>query len=551
MSQASRPDIFSCTVSLYDREFAGRHRLQDVVSRWARIKPHDPAIVFYNRGLSVDWAALDRVSSDLAIDLLRRGFRKGDFLATSLPMSPEHIFLEYACFKIGVIHSPLDLRLRPAEVLRSLEILRPKGFAWLIPDLAAAVREHCPFVEHCFAQPELADTIAKGAGHISPGMTSLLDESVAAVKENDGAQVIFTTGSTGSPKAALLSHRNITSQNLCLGAAFGFQDERILLNLPPSHVGGQAEVLMTALFWGGTAVALEVFDPAKSLDAIQKHKATIVGQIPAMFQFEWRVADFAKYDLSSLRKAVYGGQQVSRQFLERMAQMAPKIGTGLGLTETAGFCTYTPLTSSFEEVLAGIGYDMPLYPLTVRSEMQADGTAGKELPDGEVGNICFAGPQTFLGYVGDAASTARTISSDGILYTGDLGWRDDKGLHLSGRAKWVIKQAGYQIFPGDIEDHFCALQDKVLSCAALGAEHRLLSEGVVVFVEKKPSADLDVKELRSHARNMASYMRPLHYVILEAGQMPLNRVAKTDYVRLSELAAQEVDRLRAKGRWDR
>jgi acyl-CoA synthetase (AMP-forming)/AMP-acid ligase II len=551
MSLAARPPGFDCSSQQYERDFAGRRRLHDVVAWWARIKPQDPAIIFYNRDVSIDWHTLDRVSSELAVDLLSRGFRKGDFLATSLPMSPEHVFLEYACFKIGVIHAPLDLRLRPAEVLRSLEILRPKGYAWLLPDLAAAVREHCPFVEHQFSQPELSETIVQGPVRISPGMKARYEESVAATREDDGAQVIFTTGSTGSPKAALLSHRNITSQNLCLGAGFGFQEERILLNLPPSHVGGQAEVLMTALFWGGTVVALETFDPAKSLDAIQRHKATMVGQIPAMFQFEWRVGDFAKYDLSSLRKAVYGGQQVSRQFLERMAQMAPQIGTGLGLTETAGFCTYTPLSSSVDEILAGIGFDMPLYAMSIREGMREDRTAGKQLPDGEVGNICFTGPQTFVGYVGDPDSTAKTISTDGFLYTGDVGWKDGKGLHLSGRAKWVIKQAGYQIFPGDIENHFSTLQDKIASCAAIGAEHRLLSEAVVLFVEKKASVDLQVGELRTHARGMASYMRPLHYVILEPGQMPLNRVAKIDYVRLSEIAGQEVGALRAKGRWDR
>jgi acyl-CoA synthetase (AMP-forming)/AMP-acid ligase II len=277
----------------------------------------------------------------------------------------------------------------------------------------------------------------------------------------------------------------------------------------------------------------------------------MLGQIPAMFQFEWRLADFDKIDLSSLKKVVYGGQQVSRQFLERMARMAPLIATGLGLTETAGFCTYTPMTSSIDEVLAGIGYDMPAYAMSIRREMKEDGAAGDPLPDGEVGNICFCGPQTFLGYVNDPAATAKTLSADGHLYTGDLGFKDDKGLHFSGRAKWVIKPAGYQVFPGDVETHFCSLQEKVTACGAVGAEHRLLSEAIVVFVEKKPGVDLTVGELKQHARGMASYMRPFHYVLLDPGRMPLNRVAKLDYVRLHDMAMQEVDQLRAKGRWDR
>ena len=545
-----RRGVPECTLDRYEHDCAGRHLLHKVVEWWAERKPNDPVIISHDRRQIVDWATLDRVSTNLALDLIELGFRKGDLLAASLLMSIEHIVLEYACFKIGVIHAPLDLRLRPPEVLRYLQMIRPRGFAGLGSDLGSLVKNNCPFVEHLFTQAQLAEMIARGPCSSSGALPAALAEAAAAVDERDGAQVIFTTGSTGSPKAALLSHRNITCQNLCLGTAFGFGDARILLNLPPSHVGGQAEILMTALFSGGSVVTLEVFDPAKSLEAIETWHVSMLGQIPAMFQFEWRLSDFARYDLSSLTKAVYGGQQASRQFLERMAQMAPLIATGLGLTETAGFCTYTPTTASIDEVMAGIGYDMPAYPMSIRGDMNEDGTAGMPLEDGRVGNICFCGPQTFLGYIGDPVSTAKTISSDDYLYTGDLGWKDEKGLHFSGRAKWVIKPAGYQVFPGDVENHFCALNHKVTSCGAVGAEHRLLSEAIVVFVEKKPGADLPVKELRHHARNLASYMRPLHYVLLEPGQMPLNRAAKIDYFRLSEMAKQEIDQLRARGRWD-
>ena len=551
MQTPIRSGIPQCSLETYEIDFAGRHLLHHVLGWWAERKPQDPVIISHDSGRVVDWLTLDRVSAQFALDLLRRGFRKGDFLAASLPMSLEHIYLEYACFKLGVVHAPLDLRLRPAELVRCIEILRPRGYACLAPEQASAVRGSCPFVEHFLAQSELAGWIERGPAPVTPGLQAEFARVTGAIREGDPAQVIFTTGSTGSPKAALLSHRNITSQNFCLGSAFGFGEECILLNLPPSHVGGQAEVLMTALFCGGTAVTLGAFDPAKSLDAIQKHRVTMLGQVPAMFQFEWRLSDYDRYDLSSLQKVVYGGQQASRQFLERMAGMAPLIATGLGLTETAGFCTYTPLTSSVDEVISGIGYDMPMYPMSIRHEMKEDGTGGDSLPDGQIGNICFAGPQTFLGYLNDPEATARALSSDGILYTGDLGWKDERGLHFSGRAKWVIKPAGYQVFPGDVENHFCALVDKVASCGAVGAEHRLLSEAIVVFVEKKPGAGLSVEELRKHARGLASYQRPMHYVLLEPGQMPINRAAKVDYVRLSELAGQQVAGMRARGGWDR
>ncbi|HSW50096.1 MAG TPA: fatty acid--CoA ligase family protein, partial [Bryobacteraceae bacterium] len=408
----------------------------------------------------------------------------------------------------------------------------------------------CGSIEHLIQFSPPAETIdgalsfERLAADLAGAPSEEYERASAAVTPDDAAQVIFTTGSTGSPKPALLSHRNITSQNLCLGAAFGFGEQtRLLVNLPPSHVGGQAEALMTTLFWGGTAVVLEVFDPARSLDAIQQHRVSIVGQIPAMFNYEWRMSGYAGYDLGSLEVAIYGGQQVPRQFLERLSGMAPKIATGLGLTETAGFCTYTPPGASVDEVLGSIGRDMPLYPMSVRRAMRADGMAGEALSDGEIGNVCFQGPQTFLGYVGEPEATARTISRDGFLYTGDMGFRDENGLHFSGRAKWIIKPAGHQVFPGDVENHFCLLEEKVAACAAVGVAHPLLAEAIVAFVEKKPGIELTPAELRNHAKGMASYMRPLHYVVLEPGGLPLNRAAKSDYLSLSEMARAEAARL--------
>jgi acyl-CoA synthetase (AMP-forming)/AMP-acid ligase II len=182
--------------------------------------------------------------------------------------------------------------------------------------------------------------------------------------------------------------------------------------------------------------------------------------------------------------------------------------------------------------------------------MNGAGAAGAELPPGEVGHICFNGPQNFLGYVNDPEATASALSQDGWLYTGDLGFVDHDGLHFSGRAKWVLKPAGYQVFPGDVENHFSALTERVANVGVVGHEHRMWSEGIVAFVEKQPGAVLTEAELRKHARGLASYMRPLHYVILEPGAMPMNRTAKVDVTRLQQLAREEVGKLRERGRWD-
>lgn len=533
-----------CTLEAYEANFPGRHLVHGVVEYWAKRKPTGLALIHHDRGQTTTWAAFDAAATALARRMLGLGLAKGDFFAACLPMSPEHLLIEYACFKIGVIHVPLDLRLRPQEIARALSMIRAKAFAY-VGSSCDAVASLCPGVEHWISVSPAEKPI-----DAPPVSEAEYREAAARVTENDGAQVIFTTGSTGSPKPALLSHRNITCQNYSLGQAFDFgESSRTLVNLPPSHVGGQAEALMTTLFWGGTAVLLETFDPGRSLDAIQTHAVTLIGQIPAMFQFEWRMPGFAGRDLSSLDLAIYGGQQVNRPFLEKLGTMAPRIATGLGLTEAAGFCTFTPLDSTVDDLAASIGPDMPVYPMTIREPMRDGGHAGSGLPDGEIGHVCFRGPQTFLGYVNDPDSTAQAISKDGYLYTGDMGFRDARGLHLSGRARWIIKPAGYQVFPGDVEQHLMT-QPSVGACGVAGVEHRTLSEAIVAFVEPKPGATIDVGELRQHIRQIASYMRPLHYVVLAPGGLPLNRVAKIDYVRLSEMAGEEIAKLRSVGRWD-
>ena len=558
-----------------DRDQAVRARcaalpdnIADRVAEHARARPGGVALLEHHTGEVVTWRALDRAATALAAKLLSSGFAKGDVLATSLPLLKEHVFLQLACYRVGVVLAPLDLRLRAGELRGCLEQLRPKGFFFAgAPALLPVMREvvgKVPGVGHYVQFQKERSGILPGATSVRDFTRDLRRRYLAAllsgavrrarrrVSRRDGCLVIFTTGSTGSPKAALLCHEGILAQNAALSVGFGLRlDDRLLVNLPPSHVGCATELLGTALYEGIPAVLLHVFDAERSLEAIARHRVTVLGQIPALFNLEWNHRRFREYDLSSVRLAIYGGQSVPRAFLDRLRGMAPEIGTGLGLTETSGFCTYTVPGASADDLAASIGHPLPHCPLTVRAPMRPDGTAGAEVPPGELGEICFAGSQLFLGYLGSPAATAAALSRDGVLYTGDLGRYDAQGLHLAGRSGLTIKPKGFQVFPGDVESAVLARLDGAATAAAcVAAEHAVWSEAIVLFVECAPGGELRAEQVLEACQGLASYARPSHVEVVPAGSLPLNRVAKIDYLALRERAREIVARLRAEGGWD-
>ena len=321
--------------------------IADYVTRYAKERPKETAIIEHNTDAVVTWKQFDTSVNAFAAKLLSIGLVKGDIVATSLPLLKEHVYLMYACYRIGLIVAPLDLRLKAREVITCMEKMKPKAYFFLgktpVVDFRPLIKEvmaACPYIRHWVQFQKEADLIMEGAVGVAEFtkdikkvyllnlITGRVKKARALVNRRDGCLIIFTTGSTGSPKPALLCHENILIQyiGLCVGFEL-MQSDRMLINLPPSHVGCTTEQLGTVLFGGGIAVILHIFDPKLSLEAIEKHRVTVIGQIPALFNMEWRLPDYAKYDLTSLRFAIYGGQAVPREFLVKMKAMAPRIGT--------------------------------------------------------------------------------------------------------------------------------------------------------------------------------------------------------------------------------
>lgn len=556
--------------------------LNDYPEKWAKVEPGKPALVQHEDDNTVTYKQFNTMVDFFALRLLDMGLKKGDRLATMLVLIPEHVLLMYACFKIGIIIAPLDVRLKEAEVVRDLEKIKPKAFFFLgntplrdFREVGKAVQEDCPYVEHLvqFTPNPKPGELMDGAMAITDMMNKRklvalkikdlfrgeLKKAAARIDTHTPALIIFTTGTTGEPKPAVMSHENIIIQNEVLARGLGGkverEDMRMLINLPPSHVGCVTEQLMTTLYVGGTAYLIRIFDPKMTLEAIEKHRIAVLGQIPTQYRLEWALPEYADFDTSSLRFAIYGGSAVDSVFLREMAKMAPNFGTGMGMTETAGFYTYTAPDISVDEMAGQVGaaYD-DLAPVTVRKPMQPDGTAGEELPDGEVGEICVHGPIVFKGYYNLPEETAKAVSKDGVLYTGDMGYYTmvgpNRALFLSGRQKFVIKQKGYQVFPDEVEEYI-ATHEKVDLVDVVGIKHRVFDEGIFAFVRPKKGMELTAEEIEGYCKEIASYKRPQHVEIWPQDKdFPLTRVAKVDKRELKMIAEEIVEKLRSENKWD-
>jgi fatty-acyl-CoA synthase len=557
-------------------------RVSDYVDYHASRKPDDTVIIEYNTDTKVTWKEFYQATKAFAAKLLDMGIKKGDVVATTLVLLKEHVYLMYACYRIGVIIAPLDPRLKERELDYCFSMIKPKAYFFLgrvevkkdggknevndfRPMVASMMDKYGDTCKHWIQFDFMPHLIIDGATSIREFamdvkrcyMQSILTGNVrdaqSVVDKRDPCLLIFTTGSTGKPKPAVLCHENIILQNIGIKVAFDVTEKDLMcVNLPPSHVGCVTEQLATTIYAGGTCVILHIFDAEKTLDAIEKYRITAFGQIPSLFAMQWRLPNYQRYNLSSLRFALYGGQAVSRDFLEKLSKMAPKFGSGLGLTETAGFVTYTPLDGTVDDIVASIGHDSPLCPISIREQMKLNGMAGEPKPPGQVGEITFSGPQIFLGYLNDEENTRKTVSKDGYCYTGDLGYYDQKGLHFAGRSKFVIKPKGYQVFPGEIEDFLAEkLGDKAELVAVVGIPHEIFTEGIMVFVEKKEGTNLSPADVIKACKDMAAYKRPSHVVIVNEGEIPLNRVNKTDYMILKKQAQRIADELRTHGKWDK
>lgn len=551
--------------------------IHSYLEKWSLETPHKEALIQHENGWVVSYQQLNEMVDLYALCLLKLGIAKGERVAAMGLQSVQYVALQYACFKIGAIICPLDIKLKAHEIVRELKKIIPTLFILHgtthlkdFYEVGKAVLKYCPFVRDVLQYDLLGEgNLLEGARNANQlfDLNSLKelqrekellkrrDEIYAGITERDPALIIFTTGTTGEPKPAVLQHQCIVAQMKIMLRASAMPPEELrrICILPCSHVGGTTITVYSTIMGGGTNILLHKFHPALTLEAIKKWQGNWIGAVPTMFRMMWALPDYREYDLTSLRCAYYAGTMVDLNFLTQLSKMAPNFGTSLGMTECGGVSTYTPMPITAEELKGQVGRAAEdIAVVSIRKPITEEGLAGEELALGEIGEICYHPPLVFHGYFNQPEATARTVSSDGILYSGDVGCFQDRGeyqaLYYLGRSKFMIKQKGYNVFPDEVAAHITQMP-AVAEAEVVGVKHSLYDEGVFAFVLAKPGLKISLEEVLEHCKTLAAYKRPQYVKVMDRG-FPLNNNGKVDKAALVKKAEEIIAELRTKGKWD-
>ncbi len=448
--------------------------------------------------------------------------------------SPMHLEVYFAAARLDAIYAPLNFRGRGEEIAYPLRAAVPKALF--------AGERYAPLIDALRADAASTQLFAvasdepqpPGAGWRSCNelIDSAGDEETAfpAGDPGDTAVLLFTAGTTGQPKAVMLSHESFTSFMLANMEPPDPDDvEPALLTLPLHHVAG-LQAALAGVYGGRTIVVQRQFEPAEWMALIERHAVQRALIVPTMLKQALDHPDFGKRDLSSLRVLTYGGAPMPPSLIERALPLMPGVQfiNAFGQTETGSTIAMVPpedhilqgppeLVEKRRRRLASIGKPLPDVEVRVVDEL------GGELPAGQQGEIVARGARLMRGYWDDPAATAQTIH-DGWLYTGDLGHIDEDGyLFLDGRAKDFIKRGGEMVSPEEVERLLYACPG-VEECAVIGLPDETWGERVVAVVVPAPEAGPAEESLLDACRELARFKRPERVIFTDS--LPRNALGK-------------------------
>jgi len=515
------------------------------LGRWpadrARLRPDRVAIV--DRGVELTYRDLDERSRALARAWRRAGYRRGDRVATLVGNSAEHVIAFFSCARAGLVLVPLSWRLTATELADQLAQADPAVL--LIEDetetlARGALSRTAARVPTAYVGQVGIETpapapwhgarddgpYAGGTGdqvpHQISGRPGPLLEQAGPVRDDDPLLMVFTSGSSARPKAAVLTHASCFWTNLSLSRTLELDETDVVLSvLPQFHVGGWNIQALLAWWMGATVVLERSFDPGRALCLIAEHRVSTMMGVPTHYARLAEHPNFARTDLTSLRSAVVGGAPMPAPLLRIFHEHGVALTQGYGLTEGGPNVLCLPPREAMER----IGWAGVPYP---HVEVQlADPATGEHLTGPATGELLVRGPGMFAGYFRDEAAT-RAIWRDGWLATGDIATRDEAGyLRIVDRLRNIFISGGENVAPAEVE---AALRSHpaVADVVVVGVPDERWGERGVALVLRRSGVVTDEAELIEHCRErLAAFKVPtaVHFVT-ELPYAALGKVAR-------------------------
>jgi long-chain acyl-CoA synthetase len=485
------------------------------VENIAILSPARTAILFEGRSLS--YGELDRQARQLAAALDRVGVRPGDRVALFLPNIPEFAVAYLAAQKLGAVVVSMNAMLKADE---AAYVLRDSGAIALFTTEAlleqiAPVRAQLPGLRHLV----LCEGQAVGAVPLAALLEAGADFASRAMNGGDPAAILYTSGTTGRPKGAVLTHGNVISNYLatirCVGSVTG---DRHLLFVPLYHCFGQNFIMNAVFGSAGTIVLQRRYDREVTLAAVRELGVTHFYGVPTIYIY-LLAAGVGPAELASVRyffsAAATMPREVAHTWRERFGS---PIYEGYGLTETSPFAAYNH-AGNYRLGSVGVPID--------GVEMKVVDETGSSLPAEQQGEICIKGPNVMAGYFGRAEET-QAVLRDGWFHSGDIGYRDEDGYYfLVDRLKDMINCAGFKVWPREVEEVLYQ-HPAVAECAVVGAADPVKGEKVRAFVRLKAGARPQAELLRVHCEErLARYKVPCELVFdREIPKSPAGKILK-------------------------
>ncbi|GHF25884.1 AMP-binding protein [Streptomyces mashuensis] len=506
------------------------------------------ALVDVPSGRRWTWAELGRAVEEVALGLLAKGVGRGDRVGIWAVNCPEWVMLQYATARVGAVL----VNVNPAYRVHELAyVLRQAGISLLVAStahrtsdyrrMAEQVRGDCPALRDIVY---VGDPTWDGMVHLGGGVDrARMAAREAALHAGDPVNIQYTSGTTGFPKGATLSHRNILNNGHFVGESLGYTaEDRIAVPVPFYHCFGMVMGNLAALTHGACVVIpAPAFDATATLHAVERERCTALYGVPTMFIAELGLPDFATYDLSSLRTGIMAGSPCPEEVMKRVVtemHMA-EVAICYGMTETSPVSTQTGRADDLERRTGTVGRVLPHVEVKV-----ADPETGRAVPRGTTGELCTRGYSVMLGYWDDPERTAEAVDADGWMHTGDLAVMDDDGfVRIAGRIKDMIIRGGENVYPREIEE-FLHGHPKISDVQVIGVPDAKYGEEIMACVILRDPADtLTRDELARWCRGrLAHYKVPRHLRVMDA--FPLTVSGK---VRKVELRQEAVALLSAPG----